>query len=221
MRRTGAPALLIVAFGASAGAQTPPSAADLLFEAPQWQAAEPGARLTYRYTRSGRPDLVPGPTVEDRITITLEASASAQSRTARINMFSQTRHRAAGPFEDVTGNPVLVLFLEHHVENLARILNGNPRYLKNAIRAGLRDKARVAPATVEISGAFVPGWRVDTTPFAADPNKHRMHGLEGLTYTFVTADRVPGAIRSIKATSLAEDGSPLFSESLTYEPNAQ
>ncbi|MFL5972678.1 MAG: hypothetical protein ACJ750_09860, partial [Gaiellaceae bacterium] len=92
----------------------PEDPASLLFEAPQWAATRPGATLSYRYTRKSANEA-----------------------------FGRERRRAAGPFEDVSSNPVLMLFLEHHVEQLSRSVHANPRYLKNAIRAALRDKYRI------------------------------------------------------------------------------
>ena len=112
---------------------------------------------------------------------------------------------------------MLVLFLENHVETLAKVLKANPRYLKNAIRAGLRDKASVTPTTVEIGGESAPAWRVVTKPFDGDPNKERMRGLDGLTYSFVAADKVPGEIQSISIEAVGADGTRLFSESVTYD----
>jgi hypothetical protein len=222
MRRLATIAPFVLLLGLSgASAQDKPTAADLLFESPHWSAAVPGATLTYRYTRVSPLADVMGPDIEDRIRLTLETGATADDRTVRVDMFSQARHRAAGPFENTTGNPVVALFLEHHLESLARVLKANPRYLKNAIRASLRDKASMTPATVELGGMTVTGWRVEAQPFTEDPNKHKMRGLDTLTYTFVTADEVPGEIVSIEAKAAASDGVSLLSEVLAYETNAR
>ena len=161
-----------------------------------------------------------GSNIDDRIRLTLDAGVAPANRTVRVDMFSQARRRAAGPFEDVPGNPVLVLFLEHHLEALAGVLKANPRYLKNAIRSGLRDRATVAPASIDLKGKPVAGWRVEVQPFAQDPNKEKMRGLESLTYTFMAADDVPGSIASIDIKAAAADGGQLLSETLTYDPNA-
>ena len=48
-----------------------------------------------------------------------------------------------GRFADMTGNPLLSLFLENHIGALSQQLHANPRYLKNAIRAGLARQGRV------------------------------------------------------------------------------
>jgi len=222
MRRAFALVSLVLALGFGAAvAQTPPDPSDLLFDRPQWQAAQAGAALNYRYARKSPLADVFGDDIEDTIGLTLDPGASPEARTVHVNMFSQKRHRAAGPFEDSTGNPVLVLFLENHVETLAKVLQANPRYLKNAIRAGLRDRASVTPTTVEIGGESAPAWRVVTKPFDGDPNKERMRGLDGLTYSFVAADKVPGAIQSISIEAVGADGTRLFSESVTYDATAR
>jgi len=117
MRRRFALAGIVLAAGlCAASAQTPPDPSDLLFDAPQWQAAQAGTGLNYRYLRKSALADVFGEDIEDTIALTLDPGTSPQARTVHVNMFSQKRHRAAGPFEDTTGNPLLVLFLENHVE---------------------------------------------------------------------------------------------------------
>jgi hypothetical protein len=221
MRRFCALVSLAVLVGLAPAAAQTPAPAELLFERPQWQAVQPGERLAYRYSRQSPLEAVFGPAIEDRIRLTIEPGAAAENRTVRVEMFSETRRRAAGPFEDVPGNPAIVLFLEHHLENLARVLKANPRYLKNAIRAGLRDRAVIAPADVSVEGRTVPGWRVEAKPFADDPNKAKMRGLDTLTYTFVVADAVPGAVLSLEARATDDSGNQLLLERLAYDPSAR
>jgi hypothetical protein len=202
---------------APAPAGAPPAAADLLFEGPQLANVAPGTVLTYRYRRQGGPaEQILGPPVDDRIRLTIGAGAKPDERTAIVEMFTGERHRAAGPFENTTANPVLILFLEHELGNVARVLGANPRYLKNAIRAALRDRAVVAPTTVEVAGKPALGWTVEVQPFLDDPKKERMRGLHTLRLRVQTADAVPGQILSVTAEAEAPGGK-LVDESLTYE----
>jgi hypothetical protein len=217
------PTLAICLFllcSAGASAQGNPDPADLLFERPQWQAAASGTRLVYRYQRATPLESVFGSNFEDRIRLSLEDAATSDARTVRVEMFSERRRRAAGPFEDVTNNPVLLLFLEHHLETLTRTLKANPRYFKNAIRAALRDRASVMPTTFEWRGQSLSGWRIVARPFVDDSHKDRMRGLESLTYTFTTSDAVPGGILSMEARAVAADGNELFREILAYDQSA-
>lgn len=222
LRRLSLALLLGAALTGPAGAgepATPPSAATLLFETPQLGATRPGHPLTYRYTRKvSDPEL--GPSFEDTIRLEVEPAGSGApegARTLKVNFFSAERHRAAGPFEDVTGNPVLMLFLENHLADLSGRLMGNPRYFKNAIRAALRDKAEVTRTAFTVGGGMHGGWRVKVRPFAGDPNARRMRGLDTLTYEFDVAPDLPGEIVRMTITADTKDGR-LWEEALTYDP---
>jgi hypothetical protein len=197
--------------------QATPDAAALLFEAPQLNDEAPGTTLSYRFMRRTFDDTRLGPSFEDRIKLHLDAGGGT-SRTVRVELFSAERRRGAGPFEDATANPILILFLEHHVEHLSRLLRANPRYLKNAIRAALRHQAEIARTEVSLAGRSAPAWRVRVKPFAEDANKARMGVLEHLTYVFVTAEGVPGRIAEIAVTAPLQDGRTGFEERLVYDP---
>jgi len=205
---------------AKANASTP-NASDLLFETPQMKNVPPGTKLTYGYIRRSGISKGPfGPPIDDTIKLGVEAGKSADSRDIRVEMFSGTNRFPAGPFEDMPGNPVMTLFLEHHLIDMARVLSANPRYIKNAIRKGLRENATVTPTTVDYKGQKVSAWRIETQPFLEDRMKERMRGMENIRYTFVTSDSVPGELVSIEAQSKNAEGGELLEESLTYVPNA-
>ena len=136
-------------------------------------------------------------------------------------MFSGGVRLPAGPFENMPGNPILPLFLEHHLKGLAGLLDANPRYLKNAIRRGLRDAATVTAAKIDFDGKPVDGWRVVTKPFEGDPHRDELRGFDALTYTFVVSPAVPGEIVSIEAHARKPDGGELLEERLHYDQNAR
>ena len=236
MRRL-VPAIVLAALAGPAPAQTappqnpppqsgpageaPPNAATLLFETNQLANAPAGGTLSYRYTRfSGIAGAPFGPPVEDRIREQVTPGATPETRNLRVEMFSGERRMPTATYEDIPGNPVLVRFLEHHLEDLAKVLKGNPRYIKNAIRRALREAAAVSPAEVEVDGAKRPGWRVVVRPFVDDPVRDRLRGFESLTYTVVVAPAIPGQIVSIDARAAGPDGGILLQETLSYEPNA-
>lgn len=211
-------ALALLCAPAAAQEQKLPEAADLLFETPQWEKAAPDTTLTYRYTRKTSNEAILGLSFEDRIRLHLDKGEAAGQRTVRVELFSGERRRSAGPFEDTMANPALVLFLEYHLSELAPRLKANPRYIKNAIRAALREKASVQKAQVALEGRSLPATKVVIRPFVDDPNKERMQGLDTLTYTFTVSDDVPGQIVEIHASARLADGSIGLEESLTYDP---
>ena len=229
-------AALLMLGGTPALAQTPPAAdpapvtkastaapnaSDLLFEQPQMKNVPPGTKLTYGYIRRSGISKGPfGPPMDDTIKLGIEPGKSAEGRDIRVEMFSGANRFPAGPFEDMPGNPVMTLFLEHHLMDMARVLSANPRYIKNAIRKGLRDNATVTPTTIDYKGRTVSAWRIETQPFLEDRMKDRMRGMENIRYTFVTSDAVPGELVSIEAQTKNAEGGELLQESLTYDPNA-
>ncbi|WP_375466225.1 hypothetical protein [uncultured Methylobacterium sp.] len=198
-----------------------PSASDLLFEQAQMRNAPAGATLTYEYLRRSSIAKGPfGPPLDDTIKLKLESGKTSADRNIAVEMFSGTNRFPAGPFEEMPGNPVIPLFLENHLNGLARVLQANPRYLKLAIRKGLRDGATVTPVKIDYKGRTVDGWQVVTRPFSGDAQAQRMRGMDNMTYTFVTSPEVPGEIVSIEAQSKSAEGGELLEERLSYDQKA-
>ncbi|MDT3380237.1 hypothetical protein RNI52_23140 [Labrys neptuniae] len=210
-----APALLVLAGAAHAAAATP-DAATLLFEEPQLDKTAVNQVLTYAYHRKSADDKLYGASFDDTIRLTLDKGETEQTRTVQVQLFSGAHRRAAGPFENMSGNPVLSLFLEHHIGVLAEAYQANPRYFKTAIRTALRDKAEVKPAEIPFEGRSLPGWRVSIQPFSDDPNKARLNGLDTLRYEFLVARDLPGEIARIEVSAPGKN-SPLLDEGISYE----
>ena len=193
-----------------------PDAATLLFEEPQLDKTSANQVLTYAYHRKSADDKLYGASFEDTIRLTLDKGETPQTRTVKVQLFSGANRRAAGPFENMSGNPVLSLFLEHHIGVLAESYRANPRYFKTAIRVALRDKAEVKPAEIPFEGRVLPGWRVTIQPFSDDPNKARLNGLDTLRYEFLVARDLPGEIARIEVSAPGKN-SPLLDEGISYE----
>jgi len=198
-----------------------PDASDVLFDQPQMKNTAPGSTLTYGYLRRSGIEKGPfGPPIEDTIQLTVEPSKIESSRNIVVRMFSGANRVPAGPFVDMPGNPVLPLFLENHLKGMAGLLGANPRYIKNAIRKGLRERATVTPTQVSFKGRQVEGWRIEVKPFEGDVQTDRMRGFDATTYTFVTSPEIPGEIVSIEAHAKTPDGGDLLEERLSYDQNA-
>jgi hypothetical protein len=198
-----------------------PTASDLLFDYPSMKNTTPGSTLTYDYLRRSGIERGPfGAPLKDTVTLKVAPGKSPEARDIQVEMFSGLNRRPAGPYEDMTGNPVVSLFLENHLQALSKVLEANPRYLKLAIRRGLRERATVTPTKVMVGGKEVDGWQIVTRPFVGDPLSERMRGMDGLTYTFVTSPSVPGEIVSMEAASKSKDGGELLEEKLGYEQKA-
>jgi hypothetical protein len=197
----------------------PPDAADILFERPQLKTLKAGESLNYTYSfQSGDPKMF-GPSVSDHIGLRVESSENPDKRTVAVDMFSAERRRAAGPFDDMSGNPLLSLMLEENLQRLANIFQANPRYMKTAIRMALRN-AKALPDKADGFDAAAPAWKVEVTPFKDDANKARMHGLDALTYVFRVSAAAPGEIYQIDIAARDPSGAVLFEETTNYAGKA-
>lgn len=204
-----------------AATSTAPSASDLLFEQPQMKNVAPGSTISYGYKRrSGIAKGPYGPPIDDAIKLTVEPGKDAAARDIEVQMFSGANRIPAGPFRNMEGNPILPLFLENHLKGVANLLGANPRYIKNAIRKGLREKAAITPEQIDYKGKKVAGWRIVTKPFEGDPQTDKMRGFDTMTYTFVTSPEVPGEIVSIEAQATKPEGGELLEEKVSYDQDA-
>jgi hypothetical protein len=191
----------------------PPAASDLLFEAPQMANTNPGDELAYSYSQKSADPEKYGDAFDDGIKLIVEDAGKAPGeRTIKVEMFSAERRKPAGPFEGMSGNPILSLMLENNIQQLSKLLGANPRYLKNAIRRALRD----APSAPDQIDGQAKAWKVEIKPFVDDPEKARMKGLETLTYTFRVAPELPGAIYEIDIAARDAAGAVLLEETLRY-----
>jgi hypothetical protein len=207
----GAAAFACALFAGSGFAAQEPLAADILFERPQLEKLKGGDSLDYSYSFRSADEKLFGPAFDDRIGLRVEPGDGPDKKKVEVEMFSKERRRAAGPFEDMSGNPLLSLMLEENVQRLAAIFQSNPRYMKTAIRLALRN----AKATPEESDG-APGWRVEVNPFKDDPHKARMHGLDTLTYRFRVSEAAPGEITEIDISARDAKGEVLFEETTRY-----
>ena len=90
-----------------ANAAAPPSAADLLFDQPQMKNTAPGSTITYDYLRRSGISKGPfGAPLQDTVTLKMEPGKSPAARDISVTMFSGLNRVPAGPFEDMTGNPI-------------------------------------------------------------------------------------------------------------------
>ena len=95
------------------------------------------------------------------------------------------------------GNPVLMYFLEHDVEDMNLMTGGAATYFRNRIRQAFVDRARLKPVEIERAGAKVPATEITLVPFKDDPNLAAFPGVADKRYRFLISDAVPGSIYEI------------------------
>lgn len=205
---------------ATKAAATKADVGEILFEGEHYLKAPPGTVLKYSFERTVRdPDKVK-PGFKDVVELTLEPGEAATKRNVIVTLFKGPQHRAAGPFDNVAFNPTAILMLELHLGDFAKLLGGNPRYFKNAIRTGMREAAGAEPVKVKLGTGEVDGTQFTVRPYVNDPQKARMAAFSETVYRFTVSPEVPGVIYEIRITTPAPDGgAPLVEEVTRYVEN--
>ncbi|MGF1658078.1 MAG: hypothetical protein ACFCUS_01470 [Rubrimonas sp.] len=158
-----------------------PSPADLLFATPHLANLAVGDSVRYAHIRRSPEGLGVGPDLSEPATLEKRAERAS---TVTIGAAS---HARTLEFEQLSGNPMLMVFLESALRSVGDATGGGGYYLRNRIRESLRD--RIAAE----NGALV------ARPFAGLPEAERLGGFAGLTLTFVLSDDAPGMVETLRA----------------------
>jgi len=214
-------ALLSVTACAAAGETGKQSAADILFERKHLSNVEAGADLGYRFQRMvSQPELL-GQPFSDDIHVQIKKSTSDGLRDVVIKVFSGDRAREPQPIEGVSGNPILVVFLDRSVASYMAVAGGNVAYLKDKFRSALRDRATVEPVKVMLGEKTVDAQKVTVTPYAGDINAAKMRGFENSKFSIVLSDSAPGQFVEMQAMYESTDKAAPRLEEKTLMVGAQ
>ena len=168
------------------------SAVDVLFETKHLTNLTSGAETKYRFQRAVTDEKMLGAPYSDDITLAITKLNPDGTREVTMKVFTGERARDPEVVPDLTGNPVLVFFLDRAVNNFSSLAGGNRNYLKGKFREGLREKSKIAAVKIDYNGKPVDGWRITVAPFDNDPNALRMLGYEGAEFTFLVSEALPG-----------------------------
>lgn len=206
-------ALLVLLVLAPWPARAQESPAEILFARPHLSAVAPGTELTYRLERSPSDAQRLGEPFSDDIKLTVKAVAASGARDIDLRMFTGERARDVNSISGLTGNPLLVIFLDRAVGNMVQLTGGTAPYFKNRLRAGLGDKATSEATKAEFGGRVIDATRISVRPFVDDPNVARMLGYEGARFEFLVAEAAPGMLLELKSEFTSDlAGAPKLTE---------
>ncbi len=160
-------------------------ALDLLFDTPHLATLEQGETVRYAHARRSAPALGLGPDVEEVVTLT-RTGAAASEVTLAAGGAAEGAARTI-PFDGLSGNPVLMVFLESVVRATSEATGGGTFYLRNRVKDALRG-ARAGEDGV-----------IAFRPFAADPNRGRLGAFADIEFTVTVDERAPGMLRALRA----------------------
>ncbi|TCR67107.1 hypothetical protein [Bosea sp. BK604] len=206
-------ALLVLLVLAPWPAWAQESPAEILFSRPHLSGVAAGSELTYHLERSASDTQRLGQPFGDDIKLTIKSVTENGARDIDLRMFTGERARDVNSISGLTGNPLLVIFLDRSVGNMVQLTGGKAPYFKDRLRAGLRDKATSEATKAEFEGRLLDATRITVRPFVDDPNATRMLGYEGAQFEFVVAEAAPGMLLELKSEFTSDlAGAPKLTE---------
>jgi hypothetical protein len=210
-------AVVTGAFNLDARAATS-SATSALFDAPHLSQVSKGTTLAYHFVREVSEPKLLGEPFKDDIQVDVVNETPDGTRTVVVKVFTGERGRPPQNITGMTGNPLLVVFLDRAVNNLAMLSGGNRPYLKQKIKMSLSNGAKVEPVEIAYNGGSVMGNRIEVKPFVGDANALKMMGYDGMSLQIVVSDKIPGHFVSLASHYESPmKGSPKLEETIKLD----
>lgn len=216
--------LALVAGPSSADEKQQPisDAEKLLFQSNHLTHVGPHHRLRYGFKKAGSLEAGFGDSVE--VDVVGEDGAGKAVDVRFLPVQSAAQGGALNPsMPHVEGNPVLLLFLDRQIHEMARLTGGRPDYFQRRIRMALADHAQISDTRITVGGHSHAAKQIAISPYLDDPNRSHFEKFAAESYVFVLGDDVPGSIYSLQAHLAAPDGeaksaaAPLLDETLTFD----
>lgn len=200
---------------AGAGEDTFSEANTLLFLEDHLTQTDYAAEYVYLSQRSGAGDN----DYSDRITMTALNAAGSDAKHVKFSAPDTDRGRQIQDIENARGNPLIMVFLQSDVLELADATGGHWRYFQKQMKLALENNAEVEPVTVAFQGKQVDGRRITVRPYASDQTRRNELGrFRDKTYEFILSDQIPGRIYELRSTVPAEaDSNAPVVEKLTLQ----
>ena len=205
MRKTLALVAALSCFAISGGAATTDAEQtyDLLFKGGTLDAVSRDAELTY--TREVRNAAKPEAAERDTGAIALSFE-EGEAVVATLEFRQDGKHRNLGSFPASVGNPMIMVFYESVIRDMAETAGGSPFYIRNRVKEALVQPAEIETGEAEFGGETVATRTVTLRPFLDDPNRDRMMGFGDLELRVTMSDAVPGWYLSLVAEAPGAQG---------------
>ena len=123
-----------------------------------------------------------------------------------------------GSTTNIRGNPVLGIYMNGDVFDMARITGGKSdryKYFLKQIKVALRETAKIESITFSYNGKEYQGEKIFFTPYVKDPHRRDFEKFADKYYEIVLSDEIPGKIYQI--TTIIPDASSETAEPLVME----
>lgn len=142
------------------------------------------------------------------------------TKNAALDFFTAERKQAVTPdnVTNITGNPVLGIFMQGDVYEMGRLTEGHWRYFHKQLKVSLREDAVIEATTFTFKGKEYKGEKVFFSPYLNDPHRRDFERFAEKYYELIFSDDIPGSLYQI--TTVIPDKTenakePLLLETLT------
>jgi len=172
----------------------------LIFLEPYLKKLDHPATIAYHYSHETAAPEAYGPGFDEEVRLNVNPPSSSQGfNSVAIVMKDKAREYTLGPFEDTSGNPVVMMFLERDLNQMRSRIGGAPVYFRNTIRRAFRDAAVVDDVNVDLNGVEIAAKRITIKPFVDEAGAGRFGKFQGKVFETIVSDRVPGGILTMRS----------------------
>ena len=213
MRRVLIATLLTALLGGTAVAAE--TVTDRVFGAGLFDGVTEPTKLHYRYEMEGQGIEAP---VTGKIELDVREIATDGGKSVYVDMFDGPNERKFGPIAAREQNPLVLVFLQRDVTEMAKLTGGAAGYFQQQIRRSFNEPAESSPVDVMLGDRKLAGTKLVIHPFRSDPNIARFPQFKEKAYEFVVADGVPGGLYQLASrVPDVRDGHMILEESVTFE----
>lgn len=210
--RVGLLAAWLLAAALPAAAET---ISEGVFDAGLMRKVQEPSRLRYRYEISGITLAQP---FTSPVTMEVREVRGDGEKSVFFDMFEGPNRRQFGPMAVREQNPLIIVFLQRDVSQMANLTGGAANYFQQQIRKAFAEPAQSAAVEVELAGRKLAATKLTIRPFRDDPNIARFPQFRDKAYEFIVAKEVPGGLYRIASrTPDIKDGRIILEESMTFQ----
>lgn len=141
------------------------------------------------------------------------------TRNTLLDFFSAEKRQNVAPSNvmNITGNPVIGIYLQGDVYEMNRLTDGHWKYFLREIKLAMADSNESEIIAIEFNGEQYQGEKIILNPFNNAKNKERLKEFSDKRYEFILSETIPGKLYQIKTViNDAENPEiPLMEETLT------
>ena len=143
------------------------------------------------------------------------------TRDAVLDFFSDEQKQMVAPsnVKNITGNPVIGIYLQGDVYEMSRFTEGNWKYFHRQLKLAIANSNTSEHVTIELEGKQYQSEKIVIYPYENIKQKSRLKEFSDKRYEFILSDEIPGKLYQIRTVinDTENPDVPLVEEVLTLK----